>query len=476
MRGRNSPSLLPKSPKSRAARGWGGGPLGPFLPSAAPAPPAARPRQHHARGGAGTTRGADPAPLPVPLPAPLPCRLRLRLLSRPRSAQLSSARLGSAMSADPVVFVSAVRTAVGSFNGALSALPAHELGAAAIREALRRAGLAPEEVSEVVLGQVLAAGAGQNPVRQASVGAGIPYSVPAWSCQMICGSGLKAVCLGAQSIMTEESSIVVAGGMESMSKAPHVIHMRAGVKMGEASLQDSIIHDGLTDAFYQYHMGITAENVANQWQISRGEQDQFAVQSQNRAEAAQKAGYFTKEIVPVLVPSKKGPIEVKTDEHPRHGSNLETMAKLKPCFLTDGTGTVTAANASGINDGAAVVILMKKSEAARRGLMPLARIVSWAQTGIDPSIMGVGPISAIRKAIDKAGWTLDQVDLFEINEAFASLSVAIAKELKVNPEKVNIQGGAIALGHPLGASGCRILVTLLHALERTVKITSSHPN
>ncbi|NXB31737.1 THIC protein, partial [Eulacestoma nigropectus] len=372
-----------------------------------------------------------------------------------------------AMSADPVVFVSAARTAVGSFNGGLSSLPAHELGAAAIREVLRRAGLAPEEVSEVILGQVLTAGAGQNPVRQASVAAGIPYSVPAWSCQMICGSGLKAVCLAAQSILSGDSSIVVAGGMESMSKAPHVIHMRAGVKMGEASLQDTIILDGLTDAFYQYHMGITAENVANQWQVSRGEQDQLAVQSQNRAEAAQKAGYFTKEIVPVLVPSKKGPIEIKTDEHPRHGSNLEAVAKLKPCFLTDGTGTVTAANASGLNDGAAAVLLMKKSEAARRGLMPLAQIVSWAQTGIDPSIMGVGPISAIRKAIDKAGWTLEQVDLFEINEAFASLSVAIAKDLKVNPEKINIQGGAIALGHPLGASGCRILVTLLYALERT---------
>ncbi|XP_068794959.1 acetyl-CoA acetyltransferase, cytosolic [Struthio camelus] len=371
------------------------------------------------------------------------------------------------MNADPVVFVAATRTAVGSFNGGLSTMHAHELGAVVIREALKRASINPEEVSEVILGQVLAAGAGQNPVRQASVGAGIPYSVPAWSCQMICGSGLKAVCLAAQSILMGDSSIVVAGGMESMSKAPHIIHMRAGVKMGEVSLQDSIIHDGLTDAFYQYHMGITAENVANQWQVSRAEQDQCAVWSQNRAEAAQKAGYFAKEIVPVLVPSKKGPIEVKIDEHPRHGSNLETMAKLKPCFLMDGTGTVTAANASGMNDGAAAVILMKKSEAARRGLMPLARIVSWAQTGLDPSIMGVGPITAIKQAVDKAGWTLEQVDLFEINEAFASLSVAITKELEVNPEKVNIQGGAIALGHPLGASGCRILVTLLYALERT---------
>ncbi|XP_044865468.1 acetyl-CoA acetyltransferase, cytosolic isoform X2 [Mauremys mutica] len=344
---------------------------------------------------------------------------------------------------------------------------AHELGSVVIKEVLKRANVNPEEVSEVIFGQVLPAGAGQNPVRQASVGAGIPYAVPAWSCQMICGSGLKAVCLGAQSILTGDSSIVVAGGMESMSKAPHFIHMRAGVKMGEALLQDSMICDGLTDAFYQYHMGITAENVAKQWQVSRREQDQLAVQSQNKAESAQKAGYFDKEIVPVLVPSRKGPVEVKTDEHPRHGSTLETVAKLKPCFLTDGTGTVTAANASGVNDGAAAVILMKESEAARRGLTPLAQIVSWAQVGLDPSIMGVGPVSAIKKAVDKAGWTLDQVDLFEINEAFASLAVVIAKELKLNPEKVNIEGGAVALGHPLGASGCRILVTLLYALERT---------
>ncbi|XP_006021975.1 acetyl-CoA acetyltransferase, cytosolic isoform X1 [Alligator sinensis] len=368
---------------------------------------------------------------------------------------------------DVVVVVSAARTPVGSFNGALSAMQAHELGSIVIKEVLKRANINPEEVSEVIFGQVLTAGAGQNPVRQASVGAGIPYAVPAWSCQMICGSGLKAVCLGAQSLMTEDSSIVVAGGMESMSKAPHLIHMRAGVKMGETSLQDSIICDGLRDVFYQYHMGITAENVAKQWKISRAEQDQLAVQSQTRAEGAQKAGYFDKEIVSVLVPSRKGPVEVKTDEHPRHGSNLETMAKLKPCFLTDGTGTVTAANASGINDGAAAVILMKKSEAARRGLLPLAQIVSWAQVGLDPSIMGVGPIAAIKKAVNKAGWTLEQVDLFEINEAFASVAAAIAKELKLNPEKVNIEGGAIALGHPLGASGCRILVTLLYALERT---------
>ncbi|XP_074846392.1 acetyl-CoA acetyltransferase, cytosolic isoform X2 [Carettochelys insculpta] len=357
----------------------------------------------------------------------------------------------SAGGSDAVVFVAAARTPVGSLNGALSTMHAHELGSIVIKEVLKRASVNPEEVSEVIFGHVLTAGAGQNPIRQASVSAGIPYAVPAWSCQMICGSGLKAVCLGAQSILMGDSSIVVAGGMESMSKAPHLVHMRAGVKMGEASLQDSVICDGLTDAFYQYHMGITAENVAKQWQVSRMEQDQFAVQSQNRAEVAQKSG----------------PVEVKADEHPRHGSTVETVAKLKPCFLTDGTGTVTAANASGINDGAAAVILMKKSEAARRGLIPLARIVSWAQVGLDPSIMGMGPVSAIKQAVDKAGWTLEQVDLFEINEAFASLAVAIAKELKLNPEKVNIEGGAVALGHPLGASGCRILVTLLYALERT---------
>ncbi|XP_062980551.1 acetyl-CoA acetyltransferase, cytosolic isoform X1 [Elgaria multicarinata webbii] len=356
---------------------------------------------------------------------------------------------------------------LGSFNSALSTLHAHELASVAIKESLQRAKVNPKEVSEVIFGHVLAAGAGQNPARQASIGAGIPYEVPAWSCQILCGSGLKAVCLGAQSIMTGDSSIVVAGGMESMSKAPHVIHMRGGVKMGEASLQDSIILDGLTDAFYHYHMGVTAENVAKQWQVSREQQDQLAVKSQNKAENAQKAGYFDKEIVPVLVPSRKGPVEVKTDEHPHHGSNLETMAKLRPYFVMDGTGTVTAANASGINDGAAAVILMRKADAVQRGLAPLAHIVSWAQTGVDPSIMGMAPVSAIRKALEKAGWTVDQVDLYEINEPFASVGVAIIKELKLNPEKVNIEGGAIALGHPLGASGCRILVTLLYALERT---------
>ncbi|XP_043312746.1 acetyl-CoA acetyltransferase, cytosolic [Cervus elaphus] len=367
---------------------------------------------------------------------------------------------------DPVVIVSAARTIIGSFNGALSTVPVHDLGSTVIREVLKRAAVAPEEVSEVIFGHVLAAGCGQNPVRQASVGAGIPYSVPAWSCQMICGSGLKAVCLAAQSIKIGDSSIVVAGGMENMSKAPHLVHLRTGVKLGEKPLVDSILCDGLTDAFHNYHMGVTAENVAKQWQVSREDQDKVAVLSQNRTENAQKAGRFDKEIVPVFVSSKKGLTEVKTDEFPRHGSNMEAVSKLKPCFLMDGTGTVTPANASGINDGAAAVVLMKKSEAGNRGLTPLAQIVSWAQAGVEPSIMGIGPIPAIKQAIAKAGWSLEDVDVFEINEAFAALSVAIAKELGLNPEKVNTEGGAIALGHPLGASGCRILVTLLHTLER----------
>ncbi|KAJ1058827.1 hypothetical protein K5549_020006, partial [Capra hircus] len=355
---------------------------------------------------------------------------------------------------------------LGSFNGALSTVPVHDLGSTVIREVLKRAAVAPEEVSEVIFGHVLAAGCGQNPVRQASVGAGIPYSVPAWSCQMICGSGLKAVCLAAQSIRIGDSSIVVAGGMENMSKAPHLVHLRTGVKVGEKPLADSILCDGLTDAFHNYHMGITAENVAKQWQVSREDQDKVAVLSQNRTENAQKAGHFDKEIVPVFVSSKKGLTEVKTDEFPRHGSNMEAVSKLKPCFLMDGTGTVTPANASGMNDGAAAVVLMKKSEAGNRGLTPLAQIVSWAQAGVEPSIMGIGPIPAIKQAVAKAGWSLEDVDVFEINEAFAALSVAIAKELGLNPDKVNTEGGAIALGHPLGASGCRILVTLLHTLER----------
>ncbi|XP_073413817.1 acetyl-CoA acetyltransferase, cytosolic [Dendrobates tinctorius] len=368
---------------------------------------------------------------------------------------------------DPVVIVAAVRTPIGTFNGALSTVPVHTLGMVVIIEALKRANLKPDEISEVIFGHVLTAGTGQNPTRQASVGAGIPYSIPAWSCQMICGSGLKSVSLAAQAIVTGESDIVVAGGMENMSQAPHIVHMRTGVKAGDVSLQDSILCDGLNDAFYKYHMGVTAENVAKQWKISREEQDLLALESQRRTETAQKEGYFDKEIVPVEIPSRKGPVIVTTDEFPRHGSSLEGMTKLKPYFLKDGTGTVTPANASGINDGAAAVILMKKSEAQRRHLVPMAQIVCTTQAGLDPSIMGVGPIPAIKKAVEKAGWSLDDVDVYEINEAFAAQAIAIVKDLGLNPNKVNIQGGAIALGHPLGMSGCRILVTLLYALERT---------
>ncbi|KAF7656827.1 hypothetical protein LDENG_00035650 [Lucifuga dentata] len=371
------------------------------------------------------------------------------------------------MNAEPVVIVSAARTPIGSFNGALSTVPLHDLCSVVIKDVLKCAGAKPEEVSEVIMGHVLTAGHGQNPARQASVGAGIPYAVPAWSCQMVCGSGLKAVCLGAQSIQAGESTVVVAGGMESMSRTPHTLHMRTGVKMGDVSLQDSMVADGLTDAFHGYHMGITAENVAKQWGVSREEQDLFAVRSQNRAEAAQKAGHFDQEIVPVTVSSRKGPVEVKVDEFPRHGSNADAMSKLKPCFLKDKSGTVTAGNASGINDGAAATVLMSQSEAERRGVKPMARIVSWAQAGLDPSIMGTGPIPAIRKAVEKAGWQLEQVDLFEINEAFAAQSIAVVRELGLNVDKVNVSGGAIALGHPIGMSGCRVLVTLLHALHRT---------
>lgn len=371
------------------------------------------------------------------------------------------------MNSEPVVIVSAARTPIGALNGALSTVPVHDLCSVVIKDVLKRANVKPEEVSEVIMGHVLTAGNGQNPARQASVAAGIPYLIPSWSCQMVCGSGLKAVYLGAQSIQTGESAVVVAGGMESMSRAPHTVQMRAGVRMGDASLQDSMVADGLTDAFHGYHMGITAENVAKQWAISRQEQDQFSVQSQNKAEAAQKGGHFDQEIVPIMVPSRKGPVEVKVDEFPRHGSSMDSMSKLRPCFIKDSSGTVTAGNASGINDGAAATVLMSQSEAVRRGIKPMARIVSWAQAGLDPSIMGIGPIPAIRKAVEKAGWQLNQVDLFELNEAFAAQSLAVVKELGLDVDKVNVSGGAISLGHPIGMSGCRILVTLLHALQRT---------
>ncbi|XP_053736761.1 acetyl-CoA acetyltransferase, cytosolic [Synchiropus splendidus] len=371
------------------------------------------------------------------------------------------------MNSDSVVIVSAARTPIGCLNGALSTVPLQDLASAVIKEVLQRAAVKPDEVSEVIMGHVLTAGQGQNPARQASVRAGIPYRVPAWSCQMVCGSGLKAVCLGAQSIQMGEASVVVAGGMESMSRAPHTVHMRSGVRMGDAPLQDSMVADGLTDAFHGYHMGITAENVAKQWGIGREEQDSFAVRSQNKAEAAQKAGHFDPEIVPVMVQSRKGAVEVKVDEFPRHGSTVDAMSKLRPCFIKDSSGTVTPGNASGVNDGAAATVLMSLAEAERRGVKPMARIVCWAQAGLDPSIMGTGPIPAIRKAVEKAGWTLDQVDLFEINEAFAVQSIAVVRELGLKEEKVNVNGGAISLGHPIGMSGCRILVTLLHSLQRS---------
>ncbi|KAG7274878.1 hypothetical protein CRUP_014663 [Coryphaenoides rupestris] len=352
------------------------------------------------------------------------------------------------MNAEPVVIVSAARTPIGSFNGALSTVPLQDLCSVVIKDVLTRAGLRPDEVSEVIIGHVLTAGQGQNPARQASVKSGIPYPVPAWSCQMVCGSGLKAVCLGAQSIQTGDSAVVVAGGMESMSQAPHTLQMRAGVKMGDASLQDSMVADGLTDAFHGYHMGITAENVAQQWSVSREEQDKFAVQSQNRTEAAQKAGHFDAEIVPVVV---------KRDEFPRHGSSMDAMSKVRPCFIKDGSGTVTPGNASGINDGAAATVLMSQSEAERRGLKPMARISSWAQAGLDPSIMGTGPIPAIRKAVEKAGWKLEDVDLFEINEAFASQSIAVVKELSLNPDKrTGGQKGvaSLCIGGGMGIAMC----------------------
>lgn len=365
-----------------------------------------------------------------------------------------------------IVIVSAVRTPVGSFNGALSSLPAHELGATAIKEALNRAKVAAADVSEVILGQVLTAGQCQNPGRQASIAAGLPQEVPASLVNMLCGSGLRAVCLGAQAIQCGDASIVVAGGQESMSKAPHAVHMRNGVKMGNTEFVDTTVHDGLTDAFNKIHMGITAENIAKQWSLSKEEQDQFSVSSQNKCEAAQNSGEFNDEIVPVQVKQRRDVITVSKDEFPRSGCTIESLQKLRPCFITDGTGTVTPGSSSGINDGAAALVLMKASEASQRGCTPLARVVSWAQAGVDPKIMGTGPIPAVKKALEKASWTIDQVDLFELNEAFAAQSLAVVKELGCDMSKVNVNGGSIAIGHPIGASGARILVTLLHAMKR----------
>ncbi|AOF91902.1 acetyl-CoA C-acetyltransferase [Sinorhizobium sp. RAC02] len=368
------------------------------------------------------------------------------------------------MSTPSIVIASAARTAVGSFNGAFANTPAHELGATAISAVLERAGVAAGEVNEVILGQVLQAGEGQNPARQAAMKAGVPQEATAWTMNQLCGSGLRAVALGMQQIATGDANIIVAGGMESMSMAPHCAHMRAGVKMGDFKMIDTMIKDGLTDAFYGYHMGITAENVAKQWQLSRDEQDAFAVSSQNKAEAAQKDGRFRDEIVPFIVKTRKGDVSVDADEYIRHGATLDSMAKLRPAFDKD--GTVTAANASGLNDGAAAALLMSEAEASRRGIQPLARIVSWATAGVDPKIMGTGPIPASRKALDRAGWKIGDLDLVEANEAFAAQACAVNKDLGWDPSIVNVNGGAIAIGHPIGASGARILNTLLFEMKR----------
>jgi acetyl-CoA C-acetyltransferase len=365
---------------------------------------------------------------------------------------------------DDIVIVSAARTPVGAFNGALGSLPAHDLGKVAIAEALKRAGVDGKEVSEVILGQILTAGQGQNPARQASINAGIPVESPAWGVNQLCGSGLRAVALGYQAIQNGDSSIVVAGGQESMSMAPHCQHLRNGVKMGNVELVDTMIKDGLWDAFNGYHMGTTAENVAKKWQITRQMQDEFAVKSQNKAEAAMKAGRFKDEIAPVTVKSRKGDIVVDADEYPKSGVTMESIAKLRPAF--DKEGTVTAANASGINDGAAAVVLMTASEAQKRGLKPLARIASWAHAGVDPSIMGTGPIPASRAALKKAGWKIEDLDLVEANEAFAAQACAVNKDLGWDTNKVNVNGGAIALGHPIGASGARVLTTLLYEMQK----------
>ncbi|MGR7994287.1 MULTISPECIES: acetyl-CoA C-acetyltransferase [unclassified Xanthobacter] len=365
---------------------------------------------------------------------------------------------------DEVVIVAAARTPVGSFNGALAPLPAHELGAVAIKAALERAGVSTDAVSEVILGQVLTAAQGQNPARQASLKAGVPITSPAYEVQMVCGSGLRSVALGAQAIANGDSEVVVAGGQESMSQSVHGAHLRNGQRMGNMEFVDTMIKDGLWDAFNGYHMGMTAENVAKQFQITRQEQDEFAVASQNKAEAAQKSGKFKDEIVPVTISTRKGDVVVDQDEYIRHGATIDAMTKLKPAFAKD--GSVTAGNASGINDGAAAVVLMSGAKAKAEGKTPLARIVSWAQAGVDPSIMGTGPIPASKLALEKAGWTTADLDLIEANEAFAAQAIAVNKGVGWDTSKVNVNGGAIAIGHPIGASGTRILVTLLHEMQK----------
>jgi acetyl-CoA C-acetyltransferase len=363
-----------------------------------------------------------------------------------------------------VVIVAAGRTAVGSFNGAFASTPAHDLGAAVIEGVVARAGIDKAEVEEIILGQVLTAGQGQNPARQAAIRAGLAKESSAWGLNQVCGSGLRAVALGAQHVTLGDAKIVIAGGQENMSLSPHVAHLRAGQKMGDLNFIDSMIRDGLWDAFNGYHMGQTAENVANQWQISRDMQDQFALESQNKAEAAQKAGKFADEIIGFTVKTRKGDIVVDADEYIRHGATLESMQKLRPAFTKE--GSVTAGNASGINDGAAAVLLMTDKEAEKRGLKVLARIASYATAGLDPSIMGVGPIYASRKALDKAGWKVGDLDLVEANEAFAAQACAVNKDMGWDPAIVNVNGGAIAIGHPIGASGCRILNTLIHEMGR----------
>ena len=365
---------------------------------------------------------------------------------------------------EEVVIVAGARTAVGAFNGAFATVPAHQLGKVAIEAALARAKVEAGEVSETILGQVLTAAQGQNPARQAAIAAGLPIGAPAWGINMVCGSGLRAVALAAQAIKNGDSRIVVAGGQESMSLSTHAAYLRAGQKMGDLNFIDTMIRDGLWDAFNGYHMGTTAENVAREWQITREQQDKFATASQNKAEAAKKAGRFKDEIAPVTVKTRKGETIVDTDEYIRDGATYEAMAGLRPAFSKD--GTVTAGNASGINDGAAALVLMSAKDAAARGLTPLARIASWAQAGVDPKVMGSGPIPASRKALEKAGWQAQDLDLIEANEAFAAQACAVNKDMGWDLDKVNVNGGAIAIGHPIGASGARVLVTLLHEMGK----------
>jgi acetyl-CoA C-acetyltransferase len=368
------------------------------------------------------------------------------------------------MATADIVIVGAARTPVGSFNGAFANTPAHDLGAIAIKSALERAKVDASEVDEVILGQILTAGQGQNPARQAAMAAGIPQEKTAWGLNQLCGSGLRAVAIGMQQIANGDASIIVAGGQESMSQAPHAAYMRSGTKMGDLKLVDTMLRDGLMDAFHGYHMGNTAENVAQRWQLTREEQDQFAVSSQNKAEAAQKAGRFKDEIVPVTIKGRKGDTIVDQDEYIRPGTTMDAVAKLRPAFSKE--GTVTAGNASGINDGAAAAVLMTAAEAERRGLTPLARIVSWATAGVDPAVMGTGPIPASRKALEKAGWKVQDLELIEANEAFAAQALAVNKDMSWNPEIVNVNGGAIAIGHPIGASGARVLTTLLYEMQK----------